>query len=312
MTSRAVSPARAPYKKPATLWRGPLEDFRKHPMSNHPAVTPLLSSAPPEPGTGPQPENGCTWLANELLEAILRHGFTKQQLLVIFAIARNHYGWRKRHEGKVARCSNSWLSNLTGLDRSDCSRTRAELERLGVVIHHHLKPELIGINKHYKRWKMVVKHQHVGETPTVGVVNHQQKGWGNTTHISKKTISKGKKIAAPSAPPDSRIKALVDKWADLYLRAKGIKCAHLAAAGKIFRALLATLTPEQIEKHLQAYLIKPHFRGHHIGGLPDFIASGPGKGKPDTRRAGLGPEGIDPYAALAKESRIDVGGTDGR
>jgi hypothetical protein len=196
------------------------------------------------------------------------------------------------------------------MDRGDCAKTRAELKRMGVVKPHPSKPELIGINKHYQQWKEVVKHHRGGEPPPRGVVNHLQRGWENATHIKKeKEILKEKENAAPKAPPDPRVRVLNDKWAALYLKAKGIKCAHLAAAAKVFKLLLVTLAPEQIERHLIAYLAEPNFRGHHVGSLPDFIAKKASTGKVNTRGAGLGPEGTNPYTELAKENCFDLGGT---
>jgi phage replication O-like protein O len=130
----------------------------------------------------PQPEEGYTPIANELLEAVLRAGFTKQELLVILAVARLTYGWSRKFQAVTSTA----LSNLTGLDAGHCRKVRTDLIKRGVLIQHGRGGEQLGICKHYGSWKKRAKSARAetarAETARTSVLN--QHGGTSKTAIS--------------------------------------------------------------------------------------------------------------------------------
>jgi len=94
----------------------------------------------------PQLEDGYTMIANGLIEAICRLRITTSEHLVIWAIIRKTYGY-KRKKDCIAL---SQISLLTGLYKSHVSRTiRLLLARLIVT----RSGNSIGINKDIGVWK---------------------------------------------------------------------------------------------------------------------------------------------------------------
>lgn len=122
----------------------------------------------------PQLENGYTRLANELLDALISAGLTARQWAVVMAIIRKTYGFNKTSD----EIGLSQLSAMTGLDKSNLSRTVRELESAKVIhrgdgTHGHT----LGINKKHKQWELSkqqpLSYQQPGvvETTTQGVVD---------------------------------------------------------------------------------------------------------------------------------------------
>lgn len=66
----------------------------------------------------PQLQDGYTPISNELLEALLRSDLGRHELLTIFAIMRQTYGWSR----KEAVISVSMFVDLTGLHRRHVQR----------------------------------------------------------------------------------------------------------------------------------------------------------------------------------------------
>ncbi|MFM0044086.1 replication protein [Paraburkholderia sediminicola] len=99
----------------------------------------------------PQLENGYTRLANELLDALISAGLTARQWAVVMAIIRKTYGFNKTSD----EIGLSQLSAMTGLDKSNLSRTVRELEGAKVIhrgdgTHGHT----LGLNKKHKQWEL--------------------------------------------------------------------------------------------------------------------------------------------------------------
>lgn len=67
----------------------------------------------------PQLEDGYTKIANELLEAILRAKISRQDMLVVFSVIRQTYGWNR----KEAEMSISLFEKMTGLHRRHIQRS---------------------------------------------------------------------------------------------------------------------------------------------------------------------------------------------
>lgn len=93
----------------------------------------------------PQCEHGYTRIADELFEAILRANFSKRELLVILAVVRKTYGYRKTAD----RLSSSQIAELTMLADTHCRATVRALKANHVLVEHDGK---IGIQKDYERW----------------------------------------------------------------------------------------------------------------------------------------------------------------
>ena len=95
----------------------------------------------------PQVEDGHTRIANELLEAICRAGFSARQWAVLMAVVRKTYGYGKKSDD----ISLGQLSSMTGIAKSHASRavnsliTAGVLRRTAGTFGHSLS-----INKRYK------------------------------------------------------------------------------------------------------------------------------------------------------------------
>ena len=95
---------------------------------------------------GPQLENGHTRIANTVLENILLAGFSKRELLIIFAVIRATYGWQK----KEAELSNSAIAEMTGVDRCHVYKSVQKLAKIGMLLkRQHNCSQVLGINKNY-------------------------------------------------------------------------------------------------------------------------------------------------------------------
>ena len=113
---------------------------------------------------GPQLEQGYTRIANELLDAILRHGFNKREYAVLFAVIRKTYGWQKKQDA----ISRSQLARMIDLDLSNISRTINALVSRKVLTHGapgKRNVRTLGINKNYAEW--LSKQPQVVETTRV-------------------------------------------------------------------------------------------------------------------------------------------------
>jgi phage replication O-like protein O len=123
----------------------------------------------------PQIESGYTRIANELLDAIIAHPFSRREFAIVFALIRVTYGYQKKEDA----ISGWQLSEMTGIDRSHVSKTITELIEKNVVnrsdsgrISHGQNVPFLSINKHYKQWatvaeKATVKTVAKSATPTV-------------------------------------------------------------------------------------------------------------------------------------------------
>ena len=97
----------------------------------------------------PQVENGHTRIADELLDAIIRHPLTKRQYKVLLAIIRKTYGYGKIEDD----ISSSQLAQLTGLTSAHCRGTLLELEKLNIVVARRGQyGKVVTIKKNYEEW----------------------------------------------------------------------------------------------------------------------------------------------------------------
>jgi len=97
----------------------------------------------------PQLDNGHTRIADELLDAIIRHPLTKRQYKILLAIIRKTYGFGKIEDD----ISSSQLAKLTGLTSAHCRGTLLELEKLNIVVARRGQyGKLVTLNKDYEEW----------------------------------------------------------------------------------------------------------------------------------------------------------------
>ncbi len=127
--------------------------------------------------SGPQLEDGYIRIANELYDAILQFPFTKRELLVLLAVIRKTYGFGKKSDDITL----SQLSDMTGLDSADCSKTLKDLATIKVLAKRQGQyGQVIEIKKNHKQWKVLAKRQGlvkrqggIGKTPKDLLVKHQ-------------------------------------------------------------------------------------------------------------------------------------------
>jgi len=80
--------------------------------------------------SNPQIENGYTRIANELLEAIIKHPFSRREYAVLMCIIRCTYGFNKKEDA----ISGWQISEMTGIDRSHVSKTINELTKNNIIL----------------------------------------------------------------------------------------------------------------------------------------------------------------------------------
>lgn|GEM_PF-2402717 len=132
----------------------------------------------------PQLENGYTRLANELLDALICAGLTARQWAVVMTIIRKTYGFNKTSD----EIGLSQLSAMTGLDKSNLSRTVRELE-IAKVIHRSggTHGHTLSINKHHKQWGLSNQQPQLSKQQPLS--KQQQKGCQNdNSGVVKSTI----------------------------------------------------------------------------------------------------------------------------
>lgn len=118
----------------------------------------------------PQVEDGHTRIANELLEAMCRAGFSARQWAVVMAVVRKTYGYGK----KVDDISLGQLSSMTGIAKPHVSRAVNDLIAAGVVRRSAgTFGNSLSINKRYKQWALGGAGHVVTESVTQGLPKEQ-------------------------------------------------------------------------------------------------------------------------------------------
>lgn len=122
------------------------------------------------PESAPQLESGFTQLANELLEAMLRAGFSARQWAVVMTVVRKTYGYGK----KADDISLGQIVDMTGIAKPHASRTVNDLVAANVLkrsvgtFGHRLS-----INKRYQQWTLGKSSSGVTESVTKGLPKQQ-------------------------------------------------------------------------------------------------------------------------------------------
>ena len=93
-----------------------------------------------------------TKVPNEILEKVIRFGFTRRELLVVLVIIRRTCGWHK----EIDKLSYSQVSEMTGIDRRTVRRIMLRLGRAGVFLRGDRRPGRApydwGIEKRTELW----------------------------------------------------------------------------------------------------------------------------------------------------------------
>ena len=111
----------------------------------------------------PEVDDGHTKIANELLDAVIGHEFSKRQLKIILFIMRKTYGWNKSEDD----ISRSQIMEATGLLNPHITTALQELQNANVIIISQGKhAKRYKINKYYDQWR-VTKLVTITETVTV-------------------------------------------------------------------------------------------------------------------------------------------------
>ncbi|WP_334159754.1 replication protein [Achromobacter insolitus] len=118
----------------------------------------------------PQVEDGHTRLANELLEAMCRAGFSARQWAVVMAVVRKTYGYGK----KADDISLGQLSSMTGIAKPHVSRAVNNLIAAGVLRRSAgTFGNSLSVNKRYKQWALGGAAQTVTDSVTQGLPKEQ-------------------------------------------------------------------------------------------------------------------------------------------
>ena len=138
----------------------------------------------------PQTENGHTRLADELLDALIRHPFSKRQYKIILAVIRKTYGFGKLMDD----ITSTQLAEMTGIGEANCRRTVIELEGMQV-----LKTETgrygkrICLNKNYEQWCVKLARVKTTRSPcqngTAAVPKQHAQACQNDTHNKHSPIN---------------------------------------------------------------------------------------------------------------------------
>jgi phage replication O-like protein O len=141
----------------------------------------------------PQKENGCTQIANELIEAFCRLNLSGHESRLLWCILRKTYGWNK----KIDNISLIQFSTITGISTSNICRALKRLEAKKVITIEHSNGGYMSsysLNKDYSTWSgLTVTEQTVTkQTVTKQNTNSDQIEYGTVTKqtVTKDTITK--------------------------------------------------------------------------------------------------------------------------
>lgn len=119
----------------------------------------------------PEPGNGYTAIANELLEAVIIYPFSSAEFKIVLAIIRKTYGYRQKHTS----LSYGTLAKLTGIDRRYLRRVVTKLLKDNIIIKNKAKENvnILGLNKYYLTWRLwknlwITQNNGGREAPSLG------------------------------------------------------------------------------------------------------------------------------------------------
>ena len=172
----------------------------------------------------PQPENGTTPIAHEIVEALCRTNLSPYESRFLWCVFRKTYGWHKKEDW----ISLSQIVEMTGMHKAHASRAKRKLLDRHIVTQTGNK---IAFNKFYTQWRELPKQVTVTQTgtppaevidpPPVQVIPPPPKQAdtnNNVTKISftKETGPKNEKLPRPVTDLEQPFKKLLvdQQWCD--------------------------------------------------------------------------------------------------
>jgi phage replication O-like protein O len=141
----------------------------------------------------PQIEDGHVDLANEIVEQFCRYRISGEEWLVLWAIIRKTYGWKKKQD----RISLSQFSQMTGMKRQTVLRAINKLSSkkiIGVIKNDDSGINIYSFNKHFDQWEPLSKKITVSSKKIMGVIKKDNRVSSKKGHtkdtITKDTITK--------------------------------------------------------------------------------------------------------------------------
>jgi len=130
--------------------------------------------------TSPQLENGYCKIANEIMDALIKHRIPGEQVQCLLYIIRKTYGFNKKND----RISNSQFVAATGINKRNVKRAIDGLIKKRIVVKkdNEYIPNY-QFNKDYRLWKKLSKKTTVVKIDTVVVKK-------DNNLLSKKTPTK--------------------------------------------------------------------------------------------------------------------------
>lgn len=129
----------------------------------------------------PQPENGLTSIAHEIVEHLAMMKLSGNQWQVLMIIFRKTYGWHKKSD-YIANCQ---IIEATGLGKSVVSRSLELLEKANIITRNGRTLEF---QKDWEKWqpelaKRLTKVSHTLDTQRVKVLI-QKKVYGELKNVT--------------------------------------------------------------------------------------------------------------------------------
>jgi phage replication O-like protein O len=119
-------------------------------------------------------EGGFVRIANELLEAMLRGGFSQRELLVLLTIMRKTDGFRKAEDDISA----SQIGAICNLARTHVTATLNQLALHNVITKRPGRfGSIVGIQRDYRKWKAS------GQTPQAQASTESVQGSTDSVHV---------------------------------------------------------------------------------------------------------------------------------
>ena len=140
----------------------------------------------------PQLENGYVKIANEIIDALIRHRIPGEQMQCVLFIVRKTYGFNKKWDS----IANSQFVKATGMKKGNVSRAiKTLIDKKIVIKNDNYTIPRYQFNKNYKQWEVLSKKQPVIKKATI-VIKSDNKPLSKVmdTKDNKDTITKDKEI----------------------------------------------------------------------------------------------------------------------
>lgn len=157
----------------------------------------------------PQAENGHIDIANEIAEHFCRYRISGEEWLVLWAIVRKTYGWKKKED----RISLSQFSLMTGLKRQTALRAINKLSSkkiIGVIKNDDSGINIYSFNKYFDEWVLSSKKITVSSKKIMPVIK-KDNGVSSKKGHTKDTLTKDT-LTKEIIPPTPMSKIDIPEW----------------------------------------------------------------------------------------------------